>query len=147
DHMFATGLSGFPSFLPDLSWFNLLPILMVVLWIGQQKVMPKPAAMNEQQAQMQKIMMWMPIMFGVFLYDYAAGLSLYMITTSMFGILESTVIRKVWPIDDAEQPKKQSRFMKKLSALQEQALQMQEQQRKMQQAQAQQRRGGKRKGR
>jgi membrane protein insertase Oxa1/YidC/SpoIIIJ len=28
---------------------------------------------------------------GVFLYNYAAGLSLYMITQSIFGILETTV--------------------------------------------------------
>lgn len=135
DHLFKTGLDMDLWLLPDLSYFNLLPILMVVLWVGQQKVMPKPAAMSEQQEQMQKIMMWMPIMFGVFLYNYAAGLSLYMITTSAFGILESTVIRKVWPIDDSEQPKKKSRFMAKLAELQEQALQAQEQQRRQQQQQ------------
>ena len=119
--------------------FNLLPILMVVLWIGQQKVMPKPATMNEQQAQMQKIMMWMPIMFGFFLYNYASGLSLYMITTSAFGIVESTVIRRVWPIDETEQPKKKSRFMARLEELQKQAVAMQEQQQK---ARGQQGKGG-----
>ena len=119
--------------------FNLLPILMVVLWIGQQKVMPKPATMNEQQAQMQKIMMWMPIMFGFFLYNYASGLSLYMITTSAFGIVESTVIRRVWPIDETEQPKKKSRFMARVEELQKQAVAMQEQQQK---ARSQQGKGG-----
>ena len=119
--------------------FNLLPILMVVLWIGQQKVMPKPATMNEQQAQMQKIMMWMPIMFGFFLYNYASGLSLYMITTSAFGIVESTVIRRVWPIDETEQPKKKSRFMARVEELQKQAVAMQEQQQK---ARGQQGKGG-----
>ena len=146
DHLFKTGLDTDLWILPDLSYFNLLPILMVVLWVGQQKVMPKPAAMSEQQEQMQKIMMWMPIMFGVFLYNYASGLSLYMITTSAFGILETTVIRKIWPIDDSEQPKKKSRFMAKLEQLQEQALQVQEQQRRQQQAQ-QRGGGGKRKKR
>ena len=119
--------------------FNLLPLLMVVLWIGQQKVMPKPATMNEQQAQMQKIMMWMPIMFGFFLYNYASGLSLYMITTSAFGIVESTVIRRVWPIDETEQPKKKGRFMARLEELQKQAVAMQEQQQK---ARGQQGKGG-----
>ncbi|MEE2939517.1 MAG: YidC/Oxa1 family insertase periplasmic-domain containing protein [Planctomycetota bacterium] len=118
--------------------FNLLPILMVILWIGQQKVMPKPATMNEQQAQMQKIMMWMPIMFGFFLYNYASGLSLYMITTSAFGIVESTVIRRVWPIDETEQPKKKSRFMARIEELQKQAVVMQEQQK----ARGQQGKGG-----
>lgn len=119
--------------------FNLLPILMVVLWIGQQKVMPKPASMSEQQEQMQKIMMWMPIMFGFFLYKYASGLSLYMITTSAFGIIESTVIRRVWPIDETEQPKKKSRFMSRIEELQKQAVAMQEQQQK---ARGQQPKGG-----
>ena len=101
--------------------------------------MPKPAAVNEQQAQMQKIMMWMPIMFGFFLYNYASGLSLYMITTSAFGIVESTVIRRVWPIDETEQPKKKSRFMARLEDLQKQAIVMQEQQQK---ARGQQGKGG-----
>ncbi|MEM7518437.1 MAG: membrane protein insertase YidC [Planctomycetota bacterium] len=110
----------------SLEYFNILPILMVVLWVGQQKVMPKPPADNEQARQMQKIMMWMPIMFGFFLYNYAAGLSLYMITTSAFGIIESTVIRKIWPIDDTEKPKKKGKFMQRLEELQKQAVAQQE---------------------
>lgn len=113
-----------------IEYLNLLPILMVVLWVGQQKVVPKPATDNEQARQMQKMMMWMPIMFGVFLYNYAAGLSLYMITTSAFGIMEYTVIRKIWPLDDSEQPRKKSRWMEKLENLQKQAVAQQEAQRK-----------------
>lgn len=113
-------------FIGEIQYFNLLPILMVVLWVGQQRVMPKPAAMNDQAKQMQKIMMWMPIMFGFFLYNYASGLSLYMITTSFFGILESTVIRKVWPIDETEQPKKKGKFMARFEEMQKQALALQE---------------------
>ncbi|KAA3613483.1 MAG: membrane protein insertase YidC [Planctomycetota bacterium] len=75
---------------------NILPILMVVLWVLHQRTMPKPA--DPQQAQMQKMMSFMPIMFGLLLYNYAAGLSLYMITSSALGIFESKVIRKKWPI-------------------------------------------------
>jgi len=48
--------------------------------------MPKPA--DEQAARMQKMMLFMPVVFGVMLYNYAAGLSLYMITTSSMSILE-----------------------------------------------------------
>ena len=113
-----------------IEYLNLLPILMVVLWVGQQKVVPKPATDNEQARQMQKMMMWIPIMFGVFLYNYAAGLSLYMITTSAFGIMEYTVIRKIWPLDDSEKPRKKSRWMEKLENLQKQAVAQQEAQRK-----------------
>ncbi len=107
-------------FLPiDLSYLNILPILMVVLWILQQRGMPTPA--DEQAARMQKMMMFMPVVMGVFLYNYAAGLSLYMITQSGLGIFEQKFIKKHWPIDDAEQEKEKpgcgpfSGFMKNLA--------------------------------
>ena len=61
-----------------------------------------------------------------------------MITTSAFGIVESTVIRRVWPIDETEQPKKKSRFMARIEELQKQAVVMQEQQK----ARGQQGKGG-----
>jgi YidC/Oxa1 family membrane protein insertase len=83
---------------------NLLPILMVALWLGQQMTMPKPT--DEQAARMQKMMMFMPVVMGFFLYEYAAGLSLYMITSSGIAILEQTVVKRVWPIDDTEQARK-----------------------------------------
>ena len=92
-------------FIGTIEWLNVLPPAMVVLWVLQQRVMPKPT--DPQAAKMQRMMMWMPVLFGFFLYNYAAGLSIYMITTSIFGIMEYTVVRKIWPIDDSEQPKKE----------------------------------------
>jgi YidC/Oxa1 family membrane protein insertase len=121
----------------DLEYLNILPPLMVVLWILQQKVMPKPT--DEQALRMQKMMMWMPILFGFFLYNYAAGLSLYMITTSIFGILEQTVIKKIWPIDDREMPKKKGGFMNRLAKMQEQAKSLEEMKRRAKTQQHQQR--------
>lgn len=102
-------LVEFGSALPVLGWthFNLLPILMVILWIGQQKTMPK--ATDENAQRMQRIMMFMPIAMGVFLYNYAAGLSLYMMTQSAFGIIEQLIIKRVWPVDDTEPEKKKKR--------------------------------------
>ena len=106
DRLFELGLE-IPILITtlDFSYFNLLPILMVVLWILQQRGMPTPD--DPQQAKMQKLMMWMPVMFGFMLYNYAAGLSLYMITQSGLGIIEQKVIRKVWPIDDTTPEKKE----------------------------------------
>jgi len=98
---------------------NVLPPVMVALWIWQQKMMPTPT--DEQAARMQKIMLFMPIFMGVFLYNYAAGLSLYMITQSGLGIFETKVIRKFWPVDDKELPTKKSGFLSKMMALQEEA--------------------------
>jgi YidC/Oxa1 family membrane protein insertase len=88
----------------EVSSFNLLPIIMVIMWVLQQATMPKPA--DEQAAKMQRIMMFMPVMMGFFLYNYAAGLSLYMITQSTLGIFEQKVIKKFWPVDDTEPEKK-----------------------------------------
>ena len=74
---------------------NLLPILMTVAWFLQQRSMPKPA--DPQQAQTQQMMMFMPILFGFLLYDYASGLSLYWLTNSLFGLVEQKIIRKNLP--------------------------------------------------
>lgn len=85
------GLPGFPT-------VNLLPILMAAATIIQMRVQPKPV--DPQQAQTQKIMgTIMPLLMLWFLYGYSAGLSLYILTSSLLGILEYQVIRKLWPID------------------------------------------------
>jgi YidC/Oxa1 family membrane protein insertase len=106
DHLLYLGLEL--PLLPDVQYLNVLPILMVVLWILQQMGMPKPA--DEQAARMQKMMLFMPMVFGVMLYNYAAGLSLYMMTTSTLSIIEQKLIRKLWPIDDREvEPKGEKR--------------------------------------
>ena len=107
DRMLEIGLAiplGFTTL--DIQYFNLLPPLMVVLWILQQRSMPKPT--DPQAAQMQKMMMWMPVIMGVFLYNYAAGLSLYMITQSGLGIFEQHFIKKRWPVKDDEPEKEKS---------------------------------------
>ena len=90
--------------LGNIQYLNILPPLMVVLWVLQQMTMPKPA--DEQAARMQRMMLFMPVVMGVFLYDYAAGLSLYMITQSSLGIFEQHVIKRLWPVDDTEPVKK-----------------------------------------
>ena len=98
DHLLFLGLEL--PILPDVQYLNVLPIGMVALWVLQQMGQPKPA--DEQQARMQKMMLFMPVIFGVMLYNYAAGLSLYMMTTSTLSIVEQRLIRKLWPIDDTE---------------------------------------------
>ena len=125
DRLLRIGLNL--PFLGSIEYLNVLPLLMVVLWIWQQKGMPMPA--DEQAARMQKMMMWMPVMMGFFLYNYAAGLSLYMITQSGLGIIEQKVIKKLWPLDDAERPRKKSGFMTRLMELQQQQLEQQKKRR------------------
>ena len=79
-----------------ITQLNVLPLLMVILMIVNQSAMPKPADPEQQRAM--KVMKFMPLMFGLFLYNYASGLSLYMITSSTLGILEARVIKKKWPV-------------------------------------------------
>lgn len=132
DQMFELGWSlplGFTTI--DIRHFNLLPILMVALWLGQQLTAPKPT--DEQALKMQRILMFMPVLMGVFLYDYAAGLSLYMITSSTCAILEQTVIKRIWPIDDSIPDKGQE---KPGCALFAKAMERAQQQQKLAQAQA-----------
>jgi YidC/Oxa1 family membrane protein insertase len=126
DRVAHLGINTHLPFIGVLDWLNILPILMVVLWVLQQKVMPKPT--DPQAQQMQKMMMWMPVVFGVFLYNYASGLSLYMVTSSLFGILEYTVVRKIWPLDESEAPKKgKGKLAKRWTTMMEEAQRMQEQ--------------------
>ena len=126
DRLLRLDLDTHLPLIGTIEYLNVLPPLMVVLWILQQRLMPKPT--DEQAARMQRMMMWMPVLFGVFLYNYAAGLSLYMITSSLFGIAEYTIIRRIWPIDDSEKPRKPSKFLQRLQELQEQQAQLQRQQ-------------------
>jgi YidC/Oxa1 family membrane protein insertase len=104
-------------FIGTIQYFNLLPILMVVLWVLQQRLMPKPT--DEQALKMQRMMAIMPVFMGFFLYSYAAGLSLYMITQSTMGIVEQVVIKRFWPLDATEVPKKAGGFWARIAKLQE----------------------------
>jgi YidC/Oxa1 family membrane protein insertase len=96
---------------------NLLPILMgISMWL-QQKYMPKPAQQarleaarkQQQQApkkggggmspqdqlrQQQMIAYMMAVMFPLMFYYMPSGLNLYWMSTNVFGIFESLVIRK-----------------------------------------------------
>jgi len=83
-----------------IDYVNVLPILMAVANLVQLRFQPKPA--DENQAQMQKIMgIMMPLMMLVFLYTYPSGLSLYIFTSSVLGIIEYQIIRRFWPVPGA----------------------------------------------
>ena len=90
---------------PWLGSLNLLPILMAAAQILQMRMQPKPA--DESQAQMQKMMAWMmPGMMLFFLYGYPSGLALYIFTSSLFGILEYRLVRRLWPPPEVPVPAK-----------------------------------------
>lgn len=78
--------------------FNLLPILWLVLMLVQ--VMRQPLPTDPQQRQQMQIMRYMPLIFGVMLYNYAAALLVYMVTSMLWTFVESAVIKRILgPID------------------------------------------------
>jgi YidC/Oxa1 family membrane protein insertase len=76
-----------------LDSLNLLPVLLGVVFFIQQKMQPKPVAATPEQAQQQKMMQWMSLLFPLFLYNGPSGLNLYIMTSTTIGIIESKRIR------------------------------------------------------
>lgn len=93
-----------PFTLPFLGQdFNLLPILSVVLFIFQQKMFTPPAAPDDEQAQMQqKMMTFMPIFFGFLFYRLPAGLCLYFVASSLWGMGERKMLD--WTTSNTPKP-------------------------------------------
>ena len=84
---------GFNIPLLNSSHLSLLPILYFVLNYIQMSMQPKPT--DPQQAQQQKIMKFMPLMFVFIFYSMPAGLVLYFTVSALCGVAESTYMRKV----------------------------------------------------
>src|SRR5690606_31395776 len=87
-----------PDRLIELGWswlphLNVLPLLMVALWLYLQMGTPLPK--DPQQRPMMLMMRFMPIMMGIFLYNYASGLMIYMCTSSLWGIVEQKVTKRI----------------------------------------------------
>ncbi|MCE9589163.1 MAG: YidC/Oxa1 family insertase periplasmic-domain containing protein [Planctomycetes bacterium] len=77
----------------DFSSLNILPLLMAVVFYFQQKLTVQPAA-NEQAAQQQKIMKWMVLLFPVMLYSAPSGLTLYIMVSTLAGIVDSLIVKR-----------------------------------------------------
>ncbi|MFA6610090.1 MAG: membrane protein insertase YidC, partial [Candidatus Omnitrophota bacterium] len=76
---------------------NILPILMIVGMVVQQKISANSmgAAVTDEQKQQQKMMLIiMPIMFGFIFYSMPSGLVLYWLINTVLTIVEQYVIFK-----------------------------------------------------
>jgi YidC/Oxa1 family membrane protein insertase len=76
--------------IPDLSRaetlpIHLLPIAMIVSQFVQQKMTPTQPGGDPAQ---QKVMMFMPLMFGFMFYNQSAGLVLYWLTSNLVNIAQ-----------------------------------------------------------
>jgi len=72
--------------------YYVIPILMAVAMIVQQKLTPT-TTVDPAQARM---MMIMPLMMTFLFLFYSSGLSLYWLTGSVVGIGRQVVINKYW---------------------------------------------------
>ncbi len=82
-------------------YFNLLPVIAVIVMIAQQSMLTPPAV-DEQQAMQQKMMKYMMIFFGLMFYKVAAGLCLYFIASSVWGFCERKLLPKKKPGEPSE---------------------------------------------
>lgn len=69
--------------------YLILPLLMVATMIIQMKISPKPT--DPTQA---KVMMFMPIIFGVMFFFFASGLVLYWLTNNVLSIWQQWYVNK-----------------------------------------------------
>ena len=70
--------------------YFVLPILVIVLMVGQQLLTPT-ATKNKQQ----KIMMYaMPAIFRLMMMALPSGLCLYIVVSTLFGIIQSIFVRR-----------------------------------------------------
>ncbi len=95
-------------FAGELDALNLLPILMGVAMLVSQKLTPMAATSASQNQQQKIIMTVMPIFFSVICYNMASSLNLYIFVSTMLGIVQTYVTRKV-DIDVDVTPKKKKK--------------------------------------
>ncbi|MEM9643381.1 MAG: membrane protein insertase YidC [Planctomycetota bacterium] len=77
-------------------YFNILPVIVMGLFLAQQKLFMPPAT-DEQTAMTQKIMSYMTLVMGLFFFRVPAGLCIYFITSSLWGICERIFVKKTLP--------------------------------------------------
>ena len=86
---------GIPFTLPLIgNAINILPILMIIGMVVQQKISTKTSvAVTPEQKQQQKMMLIiMPVMFGFIFYNMPSGLVLYWLVNTVLTIFEQSMI-------------------------------------------------------
>jgi YidC/Oxa1 family membrane protein insertase len=77
-------------------YFNLLPIIAMVLMVMQQKMLTPPPTNEEEEIQ-QKMMKYMMVFFGIMFFKVASGLAIYFIASSLWGLAERKLLPKRKP--------------------------------------------------
>jgi YidC/Oxa1 family membrane protein insertase len=88
----AGGLGWLWPLPPAIGWVHALaylvmPVLLIVSQFYMQNLMTPPSS-DPQQAQMQSVMKFMPLMFGYFALVVPSGLTLYWFTSNILGVAQ-----------------------------------------------------------
>lgn len=81
---------------------RILPIILVVTQFLSQKMTPPSPGVDPNQ---QKMMMFMPLMFGFFFYGASSGLVLYWLTSNLVGVAQQWLLNRQTPAPVVEIPK------------------------------------------
>ena len=80
-------------------YLNILPLITMALFFIQQQLFSPPAT-DDQQKFMQRIMSVMMLFLGIMFFKVPAGLCIYFITSSLWGIIERKLLPK--PVLDVD---------------------------------------------
>ncbi|QDV27073.1 YidC/Oxa1 family insertase periplasmic-domain containing protein [Aureliella helgolandensis] len=77
-------------------YFNILPMVTVLLFIVQQKML-MPKATDDQTRMTQNMMQVMTIFMGVLFFKVPSGLCIYFITSSLWSLVERKLVKRMTP--------------------------------------------------
>lgn len=88
-------------------YLNILPIVTIFLFLWQQKMFTPPAT-DEQTQMQQKMMQYMMIFMGFLFFKVPAGLCVYFIASSLWGVGERKLLPKPSPPEPQATPPRKS---------------------------------------
>ncbi len=98
----------------------ILPVLVVATTYLSQKLMATPSADPSQASMTKQMNLIMPMMFGLFALQFAAGLSIYFIVSNVVGAAQSYLMTRHWkkqPLISAAEPAKIGKGSKPVAQL------------------------------
>lgn len=71
--------------------YYITPVLLTATMFLQQQLTPTPPTVDPIQ---QKMLKWMPVIFGVFMIALPSGLTIYMLTNAIVSIIQQWILNK-----------------------------------------------------
>jgi YidC/Oxa1 family membrane protein insertase len=95
---------------PEHLAIRILPVVLVVTQFLTQRMTPSSPGMDPSQ---QKMMMFMPLVFGFMFYNASAGLVLYWLTGNLVAIIQQWIMNRATPAPVIVESKPASKSKKK----------------------------------